>query len=628
MMRRTSRRRVIHTLESLEWRRMLTVSIDGVQPIALQTPHVNVLLRRTVNGTPLGSPGFDFGALFDTASPGLVLSNETSDALGVAREQASGDDALITHDHAQGSIGLNISEPLYFGLASDHPEVDPTDPASYTTNPNPQFMETGPVPAQGVLSSFDVFGLGATAGKVVVMDPKPANRFDDTIRTFVYPPGTPFTDNESDPGIPTVSRHVKLSYADYSRFTSNASGAANVPNLHKLAFVGPNPIEPDATSPAVGFNFNGSNNSGSFLLATGASTSMISLAKAAALGVTYQAGTFGTSNPRLVLPSGSQQFQTTVQSFAGPVTLAGLYLDTLTLSTTENDPMQFNHVPVLVGDLSLGALASPSHVSLDGVLGMNLFVASAAPLTATTVDHQTQNAFNWIVLDEANKTLGLDVESLGQHPRVLSSSFNYQGTGAPSVSFQFSSDVVDTPDPSFFELTNQSTGQTINTPVQLDYNAATHVATFTFTAFPQGLPDANYTARVLNGVVADTNGASIGRDYTMAFFSFEGDANYDRTVNALDFNAVASNFGASNRGFAGGDFDLNGVTNTADFTLLAGRFNHFFDGPAQPSVLFAPGGAIAPPSGLAAPAPLPASLFSDLTIADSDPANALTGLLD
>jgi hypothetical protein len=110
----------------------------------------------------------------------------------------------------------------------------------------------------------------------------------------------------------------------------------------------------------------------------------------------------------------------------------------------------------------------------------------------------------------------------------------------------------------------------------------------------------------------------------MAFFSFQGDANHDRSVNALDFNAVASNFGASNRGFAGGDFNLDGVTNAADFTLLASRFNQLFAGPAQPDVLFAPGGAIAPPSGLAAPAPVLGSLFSDVTVAPS----ALTGLLE
>ena len=39
-------------------------------------------------------------------------------------------------------------------------------------------------------------------------------------------------------------------------------------------------------------------------------------------------------------------------------------------------------------------------------------------------------------------------------------------------------------------------------------------------------------------------------------------------------------------------------------------------------------GAIAPPSGLAAPAPVPTGLFSDLTIDASDPANGLSGLLD
>src|SRR5262249_50303482 len=162
------------------------------------------------------------------------------------------------------------------------------------------------------------------------------------------------------------------------------------------------------------------------------------------------------------------------------------------------------------------------------------------------------------VLDETNKTLALDVYSLGQHPYVLSSSFNYQGTGAPSVSFQFTSDVVDPPDSTYFQLTDQAADQTVNTPVQVSYNASTHVGTFTFTNFPQGLPDGNYIATLLNGVVADTNGASLGRDYSMAFFSFRGDANNDRRINALDFNAVASNFGQLNRGFAGGDFNLDG----------------------------------------------------------------------
>src|SRR5205823_324836 len=140
------------------------------------------------NGTPLGSPNFNFSALFDTASPGLVLSNETSDALSVSREQASGNDAVFTHNHAQGSIGLNVSESLYFGLAFDHPNVDPTNAAAYTTNPTAQFMEIGPVPAQTPLADFDAYGLGATTGKVVVMDPTPANRFDDTIRTYLYAP--------------------------------------------------------------------------------------------------------------------------------------------------------------------------------------------------------------------------------------------------------------------------------------------------------------------------------------------------------------------------------------------------------------------------------------------------------
>ena len=56
-------------------------------------------------------------------------------------------------------------------------------------------------------------------------------------------------------------------------------------------------------------------------------------------------------------------------------------------------------------------------------------------------------------------------------------------------------------------------------------------------------------------------------------FTYGGDANLDGVVNALDFNALATNFGVSNNTFwTAGDFSYDGVVNTLDFTILATNF--------------------------------------------------------
>src|SRR5207248_10500171 len=59
-----------------------------------------------------------------------------------------------------------------------------------------------------------------------------------------------------------------------------------------------------------------------------------------------------------------------------------------------------------------------------------------------------------------------------------------------------------------------------------------------------------------------------------ALVTWSGDANIDGTVNMLDFNAVATNFGAGPGAYwFQGDYDHNGTVGTADFTLMAQNFN-------------------------------------------------------
>jgi autotransporter-associated beta strand protein len=75
--------------------------------------------------------------------------------------------------------------------------------------------------------------------------------------------------------------------------------------------------------------------------------------------------------------------------------------------------------------------------------------------------------------------------------------------------------------------------------------------------------------------------SSVIVEYTLA-----GDANLDRTVNALDFNAVASNFGLSSGAlWRQGDFNYDGIVDTNDFTAMSQNFGQpLTDGALAPSL--------------------------------------------
>ena len=75
------------------------------------------------------------------------------------------------------------------------------------------------------------------------------------------------------------------------------------------------------------------------------------------------------------------------------------------------------------------------------------------------------------------------------------------------------------------------------------------------------------------------------------FFSMAADADHNGTVNLLDLNAVATNFGKSGT-FSQGDFDYSGIVGIADFNLLAGSFGKVLPASAPPvplGALFATG---------------------------------------
>lgn len=419
---------------------VLAEDIPLVQPAALDQPRINAYLSLTADGAPQSFEGtFNIEAFFDTGASGVLLSQDTADFLAVPQATFNGQPVIYHDVGVAGSDAFAVSDPVHIGLASYHPDTPIDDPNTYTTVYNQVFhkirTQIGPVTntdPNPLLEDLDVFGVPLMQGKVVVFDPKPVNTFADTMRTYVYNPGTPYNAStaDSNPGIPTTSRHVALSYADLSRFTSVEPAGATGPTLAANPFIGPNPLNqfdpnsPPDNTPGITVSFRGRQSTGSWLLDTGAAASILSVHQAQNLGVSYRDGTFGTDSPDLVDSSGQSipdQFTLTIGGIGGTTKVAGFYLDTLLLHTVEgdqaNDPsMHFNFVkaPVLVSDITAATPDGSQTLTLDGVFGMNFLVASAhitegADGELPSIDSLSTGPFDWVVFDQPGHTLGLQL---------------------------------------------------------------------------------------------------------------------------------------------------------------------------------------------------------------------------
>ena len=92
-------------------------------------------------------------------------------------------------------------------------------------------------------------------------------------------------------------------------------------------------------------------------------------------------------------------------------------------------------------------------------------------------------------------------------------------------------------------------------------------------------------------------GQSVDATSLLVAYTYTGDANLDGTVNALDFNAVASNFGAvSGMVWTNGDFNYDGIVNTQDFTSMAANFGLVMS--ASPGPLATSGTLVPEPASL------------------------------
>ena len=143
-------------------------------------------------------------------------------------------------------------------------------------------------------------------------------------------------------------------------------------------------------------------------------------------------GTYNTAEADLVDGNGDDlpnQFQETIGGVGGSVSVAGFFLDSLTLPTIEGPSITFLNAPVLVTDVTVTDPVTQQSLTLDGDFGSNFLMASineadllgslgrtagASPDLGNL--GQTSSPFDWITFDQPNGILGLDVPGITVTP--------------------------------------------------------------------------------------------------------------------------------------------------------------------------------------------------------------------
>jgi hypothetical protein len=194
------------------------------------------------------------------------------------------------------------------------------------------------------------------------------------------------------------------------------------------------------------------------------------------------------------------------------------------------------------------------------------------------------------------------------------------------LAVRFSANVKASLDLADVTVKNLTTGQNaLLTPVQ--YDDATNTALFSFGTYV--IPDGNYEMHISAAGVSDSAGRQLdgdgdgvsGGDVNFAFFSLNGDANRDRSVDFLDLAALAQNYNISGgRTWSQGNFNGDGNVDFLDLAILAQRYNTSL--PASPM------GGASPAWGIVSvssdPMPSLASVIAQLD-QPSDPAPPPSG---
>ena len=127
-------------------------------------------------------------------------------------------------------------------------------------------------------------------------------------------------------------------------------------------------------------------------------------------------------------------------------------------------------------------------------------------------------------------------------PSIVGSNFQY--AGPEELQLQFNVDVSASLSASDLQLTNQTTGQTIDPAnIAVSYNSSTNTATFTFPGFAGGLlPVGTYKMSIAASSVTSTGGFPLTSGFSIVVVQLLGDWNLDGQQTAADLTAALGAF--------------------------------------------------------------------------------------
>jgi hypothetical protein len=397
------------------------IDVEGVLPAALDQPRVYLAISVDAKSPPLAAKGestaaaiaqlmgerdrgngqtFAIEAFLDTGASGVMLSKATADGLGIRPVATSGGKPVQFFDVGIGGPeAFGVSPPLFLRISDYSGNTDGDSLERYTRAAGP--IRLAMRPHVGMIDRLsggvDVAGMPVMANRVVVIDVRPVAKLDK-LRTSLLPRG--------DRNVPRVDVKVPMSYVDFARFTRVEPAGAAGPGTAPHPMVGPHPFDGAARTPPITLRHGSKSASATMLLDTGAAASMLSAKKARELGITVAESGELTNIPA------DRQFSLPIGGVGGARTIHGCYIDVIQLPTIAGDPVRYLKAPMLIQDITVTDVNTKQTYTLDGVLGMNLFVPSAT-LDGTGlnrgVDEIHDAAFDHIVIDHPNRTLGLDL---------------------------------------------------------------------------------------------------------------------------------------------------------------------------------------------------------------------------
>lgn len=403
----------------------LAVDIEGILPASLDQPRIYVALVRPGSDKPLAAKGgrddalvdalvygtksnkneqppetFTVEAFLDTGASGVMLSKQTSKGLGVERTMFAGKRVTFYDVGVAGREAFEVTEPLFVLQAPYNGSTDGDNLGAYTKAGASAIrvkIHAGGGLLDMLTGGIDVAGMPVMAGRVMLVDARPLAKMDK-LRTSIVAP--------RDKSIPKADATIQLSYVDYDRFTqlepAGAPGIATGAN----PMIGPDPFNPkDGTKPVTMTHGNRTATL-SMLLDTGAAASMISSAKARDLGIQVN------DDGQLTNVPANRRFELPIGGIGGSKNAQGFFVDVVDLPISAGEPIRYRKAPVLVNDIVVTDEKTHESFTLDGVFGMNFLVASASVSTGlgADIDDIHDGAFDYIVVDNAGKTLGLTLK--------------------------------------------------------------------------------------------------------------------------------------------------------------------------------------------------------------------------